>query len=290
MILFFLVVGVFVGMATADHRNTKPFRHRELAHRMKGDVNLFKRQGSGSRFTFYEIGEGACGGFNSEPDFIVALNSAQYGGGYPGPNCFKMITIEYNGKRADARIVDECPSCPYGGLDFSQALFSFFASPDEGVIYGNWWYQDGSGGGGESQQPVTSSEPPPTMTSSPSETTSTWPPLIQVSVGLSSSTTSDTWSTQASSSTRSSSSSSSFSTSLSSEHNVSSQPFSTSTASSSTQTSSSSIGNSSNLVVPTGAIAPDQANLVRTVNQIVLGFGNLMAAGLRLQADSDTRV
>lgn len=33
--------------------------------------------------------------------------SQQFGGGYPGPNCFKSITISYGGKQAQATIVDE---------------------------------------------------------------------------------------------------------------------------------------------------------------------------------------
>lgn len=40
-------------------------------------------------------------------DKIVALNVAQYGGGYPGPYCFKSITIWYGGKTAQATIMDK---------------------------------------------------------------------------------------------------------------------------------------------------------------------------------------
>ena len=36
---------------------------------------------------------------------IVALNSAQFGGGYPSPQCFKSITISYNGKQVGATIM-----------------------------------------------------------------------------------------------------------------------------------------------------------------------------------------
>ncbi|EIW84969.1 plant expansin, partial [Coniophora puteana RWD-64-598 SS2] len=85
--------------------------------------------------TFFADGLGACGATNSPSDFIVALNSAQYGsGGY----CFQMITITYNGKTTQAQITDECPGCPYGGLDMSTGLFDFFADPSAGVIYGEW--------------------------------------------------------------------------------------------------------------------------------------------------------
>jgi hypothetical protein len=62
-----------------------------------------------------------------ESDFIVALNTPQYGGGYPGPNCFKSITISYGGKTAQAKIMDQCPSCGYGDLDLSRSLFNYFS-------------------------------------------------------------------------------------------------------------------------------------------------------------------
>lgn len=52
-----------------------------------------------------------------ESDFIVALNTPQYGGGYPGPNCGRSITISYGGKTAQATIMDQCPSCGFGDLD-----------------------------------------------------------------------------------------------------------------------------------------------------------------------------
>lgn len=51
-----------------------------------------KRDFSG-RATYYATGLGACGDWNNDGDFIVALNSAQYGGGYPGPECGKQIGI-----------------------------------------------------------------------------------------------------------------------------------------------------------------------------------------------------
>src|ERR1700675_1798098 len=31
----------------------------------------------------------------------------QFGGGFPGPNCFKTITMTYNGKSTQATIMDE---------------------------------------------------------------------------------------------------------------------------------------------------------------------------------------
>ncbi|KNZ74310.1 hypothetical protein J132_07362 [Termitomyces sp. J132] len=69
---------------------------------------------------------------------VVALNSAQYGQGFPGPNCFKKITMTYQGKKTTATIVDKCPGCPVGGLDLSVGLFTFFAPESQGVIFGEW--------------------------------------------------------------------------------------------------------------------------------------------------------
>ncbi|KAF7322825.1 hypothetical protein HMN09_00061900 [Mycena chlorophos] len=85
---------------------------------------------SDARFTYFDTGLGACGGTNVASDFIVALNSDQYGG---GEDCYKMIEITYNGKSAQAQIVDECPGCPYAGLDFSTGLFTHFAPESVGA-------------------------------------------------------------------------------------------------------------------------------------------------------------
>jgi hypothetical protein len=98
------------------------------------------KRGFGGRATFYATGLGACGEYNNDSDYIVALNSAQYGGGYPGPECFKQIQISANGKTATATIMDECPTCNYGDLDMSPSLFNHFANPDDGIFQMTWDY------------------------------------------------------------------------------------------------------------------------------------------------------
>ncbi|KAH7924557.1 hypothetical protein BV22DRAFT_1012964 [Leucogyrophana mollusca] len=165
--------------AAGDHGHHWSRRHQEVANRARGDVDLHKRSFSNSRFTFYDVGLGACGKNNVASDFIVALNVHQYGGGYPGPQCFKSITISYGGKTAQATIMDECMGCPYGGLDFSRGLFDYFSSESAGVIYGSWWFNDGSGGGGgDGGDPQTTkwTPPPPPKTSTHHKETSTWTP------------------------------------------------------------------------------------------------------------------
>uniref|UniRef100_A0A8H7Y0E9 Uncharacterized protein n=1 Tax=Psilocybe cubensis TaxID=181762 RepID=A0A8H7Y0E9_PSICU len=115
--------------------------HQNVARRPRGNVDLHKRYSS-TRWSFYDVGLGACGKTNVNSDFIVALNSEQFGSGYPGTHCFKPITLTYKGKTATATIMDSCPGCPYGGLDLSRGLFKYFASEDEGIIYGDWSFAD----------------------------------------------------------------------------------------------------------------------------------------------------
>jgi hypothetical protein len=89
--------------------------------------------------THYEDGLGACGWTNKDSDFVVALNSAQYGS---GQHCGQRIRIHANGKSAVAMVVDECPGCSPDGLDLSKGLFSHFAPLDEGIISGSWVFLD----------------------------------------------------------------------------------------------------------------------------------------------------
>ncbi|KAL5529089.1 hypothetical protein ACEPAG_5063 [Sanghuangporus baumii] len=109
------------------------------------------------RFTFYETGLGACGGWNNPTDFIVALNEEQWDG---GSHCWEMITINYNGKSTQAQIVDLCPGCAWGGLDMSPGLFSFLDNPDLGVIYGSWSF-------GTEQAPPPAPPPAPALVPMP---------------------------------------------------------------------------------------------------------------------------
>ncbi|KAH6919051.1 hypothetical protein BKA70DRAFT_1176807 [Coprinopsis sp. MPI-PUGE-AT-0042] len=120
-------------------------------------VRPLEKRVSNSKWSFYDAGLGACGTVNSNDDFIVALNAEDFGDGYPGPHCGKTITLSFGGKTAQAKIMDRCPGCPKGGLDLSRGLFSYFASQDTGIIYGEWNF------GGEAPAP----SPTPTPTPQP---------------------------------------------------------------------------------------------------------------------------
>ncbi|KAJ7735857.1 RlpA-like double-psi beta-barrel-protein domain-containing protein-containing protein, partial [Mycena maculata] len=156
-------------LALAAHQRRT--NHRELSRRAKGDLLDKRDTYTGARWTYYSTGLGACGGTNSDSDFIVALNQDTFGTAYPSEYCYKQITMTYNGKTTTATIVDSCPGCPSpGGLDLSPGLFSFFADESVGVLYGDWSFVDGSGGSGgdtttsTTQQKTTTTAAPPTTT------------------------------------------------------------------------------------------------------------------------------
>ncbi|KAK7693269.1 hypothetical protein QCA50_002836 [Cerrena zonata] len=149
--------------------------HGAVKRRHHVNVNTVERRAENNnvRMTFYKTGLGACGGYNGDNDFIVALNVPQYG---TGGQCGKTITINYQGKTTQATVADECMECPYGAIDLSPGLFSFLNNGDmgAGTIYGDWGF------GADAPKPTTTSStpppPPPTTTSHTPSTTSTPPP------------------------------------------------------------------------------------------------------------------
>jgi expansin (peptidoglycan-binding protein) len=98
------------------------------------------------RFTYYDPGLGACGDTHSGSDYVVALNYVDFDPHTPNDNpnnndlCGRRIRASYNGKTVEATIVDRCPGCPQGGLDFSPVAFQALANLDVGIIQGTWDY------------------------------------------------------------------------------------------------------------------------------------------------------
>lgn len=143
--------------------------------------NALEKRFDGAQFTYYAAGLGACGIVNIASDFIVALNAAQFDG---GAHCFQTITITVNGKSTQAQITDKCMSCPWGGLDFTSGLFTFFAPESLGVLSGSWVF-------GGAASPSSTSTPTSTWTS-----TSTYQPPPSSSSSVSQYITSNSTSTQ----------------------------------------------------------------------------------------------
>ncbi|ESK88911.1 expansin family protein [Moniliophthora roreri MCA 2997] len=243
--------------ASAGHARIQAVHkgHREVKrHTQEKIPPPEKRQGNVSRFTYYHTGLGACGGYNSPNDLIVALNEYQWDN---GAHCNQQITININGHTETATVADLCPfdSCPPGALDFSRGLFSKWSNDPEGqgVMYGDWWF----GGGPQQpptthQEPTTTTEPPPPPTTT--STTSPPPPT---------STTSTTPSPPPPTTTSSEPMPSS----------TSSTPASTPTESSPTSTSDS---------APTSSSAPAPTGVIPDAQQVFVGFGAFLTAALSI--------
>ncbi|KAL1411912.1 hypothetical protein Q8F55_002898 [Vanrija albida] len=175
--------------------------------------SLDKRQSFGGTATYYHTGLGACGGWSKDSDYLVALNSAQYGHGYPGPHCGKTLTITANGVTVGGiPVLDECPTCGFGDLDLSPSLFLRFAPHGAGVFQMNWHWDGGAAPDPPKEEPKEPTPPPPPPPP-PSPHSSTPPPPPPPS---SDPITSSTAAPESSSSSAAASSSSSASSSASS--------------------------------------------------------------------------
>ncbi|TFK55221.1 hypothetical protein OE88DRAFT_1017206 [Heliocybe sulcata] len=208
----------FFGLASADSSHAQLNRRHHVARNdlASRETHQLGKRFDNARFTYFQDGLGACGQYNGPNDFIVAVNIPQYDG---GSHCFETITITANGKTTQATVADECEGCPYGALDFSEGLFKFFASEDQGTIYGSWEFGSGA-------KPSTSTPPPPPSTTSTWSSTSTWSPPPTTS----SKKPKTTSSTSTTSSTPTSTSSSTSSTPTPSSSSSSAAPSTTSSA------------------------------------------------------------
>ncbi|KAJ8473488.1 hypothetical protein ONZ51_g7841 [Trametes cubensis] len=142
---FKILASLIALSATSTLAHSIPANHRSLArHLAESSLNFFNKRVDNARFTYYkQTGQDdACGSLDHDSDYIVALNIHDWDN---GAHCYKDIVIEYAGQKLNAKITDECPGCPPGGLDLTPALFTALAgSTDPGVLTGSWWYSDGS--------------------------------------------------------------------------------------------------------------------------------------------------
>ncbi|KAI0644379.1 hypothetical protein C8Q79DRAFT_971377 [Trametes meyenii] len=101
------------------------------------DIVVFQN----ARFTFHATGPNACGTVDKDTDFVAAINTLQWGN---GEHCFETIEVQFQGKVAQAKITDECPGCPFAGLNFSPALFEAVVGPLSlgAVNTGTWGFTD----------------------------------------------------------------------------------------------------------------------------------------------------
>ncbi|KAJ7032593.1 hypothetical protein C8F04DRAFT_655295 [Mycena alexandri] len=209
--------------AVVAHKAPAHNAHRAAAH----NASLAIRDGPGYRFSNYDAAdsEGACGGWNTNSQYVVAVSQLDWDN---GAHCNKQVYITYNGMSAVAEIVDECEECPHMALDFSQSLFGHFVggeqnNDDVGYIYGGWVYGTGPSDNGGDDDTTTKKQ---TTTSTTKQTTT-----------HTTSTTSHTSTTHTSTSTSTSTTASSISKSSSAAGaSKSSAPSSTGSTASSTPT------------------------------------------------------
>ncbi|OJT08885.1 Papain inhibitor [Trametes pubescens] len=125
--------------APHPHGNEPPhgITHSHINRANRTTFALAPRAFENSRFTFYDAGENACGSVDDANAYIMALSPAFFNN---GQHCFQKVTIDYQGKKVQATVTDECPGCSDSQADLSRPLFAALAPLDEGVIYGSWWF------------------------------------------------------------------------------------------------------------------------------------------------------
>jgi len=104
---------------------------------------LFKRDLAGW-ITYYHAGLGACGWRNTGTERVVAMSRLFFNkynvDANPNNNllCGHWISVTYQGKTVEARIVDMCGRCAHNDIDLSQAAFKALAPLSVGMMQGSW--------------------------------------------------------------------------------------------------------------------------------------------------------
>jgi hypothetical protein len=96
-------------------------------------------------FTYYDIGQGACGEDDSGKDDsinIVALSHLLMGtASNNNPMCGKTISIKANGKTVQATVKDKCMGCAVNDIDVSRKVYNeIWGSLDSGRTAVEWWF------------------------------------------------------------------------------------------------------------------------------------------------------
>jgi len=97
--------------------------------------------------TWFNVGLGACGNWNTNDELVLAVSQTLFGG-YPGttpenmwwgnPICGKKVKVSYGGKSVVATIVDACVGCETWHVDLSPAAFSVLAPQSVGEMDVTW--------------------------------------------------------------------------------------------------------------------------------------------------------
>ena len=84
---------------------------------------------------------GACGKYEADDEYIVAMNAEQYGSmSKVSDVCGKRVKIYHSGKSVEAVINDACPECKYGDLDLTKPVFGTLGEFKTGILDITWEY------------------------------------------------------------------------------------------------------------------------------------------------------
>ncbi|KAI0364977.1 hypothetical protein BV20DRAFT_1056812 [Pilatotrama ljubarskyi] len=178
--LLVVLAGVLVPVAclTSGQRR-EPLPNHAIRAASIGEHTIRKRY-QNSLFTYYEVGQNACGSSNDNLDYTVALSPAEFKG---GAHCHQPITMEYGGKQVSAIVTDQCLSCSSGDLDLTLAVFVYLAGAlDPGELRGGSW--DFDNGALASTTPKESSTVSPSAAEAQTASNATHIALTSVSTGL----------------------------------------------------------------------------------------------------------
>lgn len=157
--MFLLVYAIlaFAPLNLTLAANLYTARHDVLSHNR--EEHALTKRANNARMTWYRVGLGACGKYNTADQHVIAISQRHWDG---GSHCFQQVTIKYKGKTKTATVVDKCMECPYNAIDLSEGLFSIFGDPiRDGTLRGSWWF-------GDEDTPAT--KPKPTSTPMPTTT------------------------------------------------------------------------------------------------------------------------
>lgn len=97
---------------------------------------LEKRITHSGKATWFHVGQGNCGKWNTDSDLIVALSSPMY---FESDHCDQYLRIQANGKTVYAKVRDSCPPCGKYDIDLSPSAFKKLGIPlSKGVQKVSW--------------------------------------------------------------------------------------------------------------------------------------------------------
>ncbi|XP_006454368.1 hypothetical protein AGABI2DRAFT_133064 [Agaricus bisporus var. bisporus H97] len=141
-----------------SHKNVHQERKWTSRRSKHHEVANVKR-GAGATFTWFHPGPGACGGHQTENDYIIAISHLIFDG---GSHCGDTVTITYKGKTVQATVRDKCMGCDANHIDLSPGLLRDLAGPGVDQVTGEWFF-----GSAPAPPPEPKPEPKPTTHSTP---------------------------------------------------------------------------------------------------------------------------